>query len=73
MQLGRKPTDDELTSKMNLSKEEFAKIRKDAGAVGVVSLSRKWFETDSNKDVREIDVLEDPKQVNPISLFSVVI
>ena len=52
---------------MNVSKEEFTKIRKDAGAVGVVSLSRKWFETDSNKDVREIDVLEDPKQVNPFS------
>ena len=67
MQLGRKPTDDELIAKMKISKEEFAKIRKDSGAVGVVSLSRKWFETDSNKDVREIDVLEDPKQVNPIS------
>ena len=39
----------------------------DAGAVGVVSLSRKWFETDSNKDVREIDVLHDPRQVNPLT------
>ena len=67
MQLGRVPTDDEITKKLNVSKEEFSKIRKDAGAVGVVSLSRKWFETDSNKDVREIDVLEDPKQVDPLS------
>ncbi len=67
MQLGRKPTDEELYKKMKISKDEFSKIRKDAGAVGVVSLSRKWFETDSNKDVREIDVLEDPKQVNPVS------
>ncbi len=67
MELGRAPTDDELARKMNVSRDEFTKIRKDAGAVGVVSLSRKWFETDSNKDVREIDVLEDPKQVNPLS------
>ncbi|MCX5659566.1 MAG: FliA/WhiG family RNA polymerase sigma factor [Planctomycetota bacterium] len=67
MELGRTPTDDELSKKLNVSKEEFTKIRKDAGAVGVVSLSRKWFETDSNKDVREIDVLEDPKQVNPFA------
>ncbi len=67
MQNGRKPTDDELAEKMELSQEEFAKIRKDAGAVGVVSLSRKWFETDSNKDVREIDVIQDGKQVNPLS------
>ena len=39
MELGRKPTDDELCSKMGVDDEEFAKIRKDAGAVGVVSLS----------------------------------
>ena len=67
MQLGRKPTDDELATKMGVNQEEYAKIRKDAGAVGVVSLSRKWFETDSNKDVREIDVLEDARQVNPLA------
>lgn len=68
MKLGRKPTEEEVASKLKLSQEEYSKIRKDAGAVGVVSLSRKWFETDSNKDVREIDVLEDPKQVNPFSV-----
>jgi RNA polymerase sigma factor FliA len=65
MGLGRKPTDDELVSEMKVDKDEYEKIRKDAGAVGVVSLSRKWFETDSNKDVREIDVLKDDRQVNP--------
>ena len=67
MELGRRPTDDELAKKLNVNKDEYAKIRKDAGAVGVVSLSRKWFETDSSKDVREIDVLEDSRQVNPLS------
>ena len=67
MGLGRSATEEEITKKLNVSKDEYAKIRRDAGAVGVVSLSRKWFETDSNKDVREIDVLEDPKQVNPLS------
>jgi len=64
---GRKPTDDELADRLKVGKEEFAKIRKDAGATGVVSLSRKWFETDSNKDVREIDVLEDARQANPLT------
>ncbi len=64
---GTKPTDDEIANKLQMSKEDFAKIRKDSGAVGVVSLSRKWYETDSNKDVREIDVLEDGRQVNPLS------
>lgn len=67
MELGRAPTDDELTRKMGVSKDEYSKIKKDAGAVGVVSLSRKWFETDSNKDVREIDVIEDARQVDPFA------
>src|SRR5580692_8660843 len=42
------------------------KMAKDASAVGLVSLSRKWFETDSNKDVREIDILEDKRGANPV-------
>ncbi len=67
MQLGRSPSDDELSAKMGVSQEEFTKIKKDAGAVGVVSLSRKCFESDSNKDVTEIDVVEDQRQVNPVS------
>ena len=37
---------------------------KDATAVTQVS-SRKWFETDGNKDVREIDVLEDRRTTDP--------
>jgi RNA polymerase sigma factor for flagellar operon FliA len=65
MELGRKPTSEELCNKLNVSKDEFQKIHKDSSAVSVVSLSRKWFETDSNKDVREIDVLKDERQVNP--------
>ncbi len=70
MEFGRNPTEEEIAKRMNLNPEEYGKIRKDAGAVGVVSLSRKWFETDSNKDVREIDVLEDRKQVNPLGSVS---
>lgn len=65
-EFGRMPTEDEIARKMKLSPDEYAKIRRDAGAVSTVSLNRKWFETDSNKDVREIDVIEDPKQANPL-------
>ena len=67
MRLGRKATHDEVATHMEVSPDEYSKIMKDAGPVNVVSLSRKWYETDSNKDVREIDVLEDPKQVSPLS------
>ena len=68
MSLGRKPTEDEIANELGVDDDEYKKIRKDAGTVGVVSLSRKWFETDSSKDVREIDVIRDPRQVNPLSL-----
>ena len=66
MALGRQPTDDEVSARLNVNPEEFDKIRKDAGADGVISLSRKWYDTDSNKEVREIDLLVDPRQTNPV-------
>ncbi len=62
---GRKPEAKELAKYMQLSMKEFRKLQRDAKAVGLVSLSRKWFETDSNKDVREIDVLEDRRSDDP--------
>lgn len=64
-QLGRKPTEKELASQMNMSSDEFQKVFKDSNAASFVSLSRKWFETDTNRDVREIDVLEDRSSEDP--------
>ena len=45
--------------------EEFDKMVGDATAVSLVSLNKKWYETDSYKDVREIDILEDKKAEDP--------
>jgi RNA polymerase sigma factor for flagellar operon FliA len=64
-QLGRKPEAKEIAKQLKVSMSEFRKLQRDARAVGLVSLSRKWFETDSNKDVREIDVLEDRRSDDP--------
>ena len=69
MELGRKPTDQELAKKMRMSLTTFRKLQRDAKAVGLVSLSRKWFETDSSRDVREIDVLEDKRSEDPFRHF----
>ena len=66
VELGRSPTNDEIAKRMKISMAEFEKVAKDASAVGLVTLSRKWFETDSNKDVREIDVLEDKRGADPV-------
>lgn len=69
IECGRKPTDQELAKKMRVNMTEFRKLQRDAKAVGVVSLSRKWFETDSNRDVCEIDVLEDKRSEDPFQHF----
>jgi len=67
MELGRKPTDVEIAEKLEVDMDEYKKLAKDAGPTGVVSLNRKYYETDSNKDVREIDVLKDDRQANPLT------
>jgi RNA polymerase sigma factor for flagellar operon FliA len=63
---GRKPSERELAEFMRLPMGEFRKLQRDAKAITLVSLSRKWFETDSHKDVREIDILEDKRSEDPL-------
>ena len=64
-QHGRPPTDQELAERLGLPMEEYEKMAADANAVGLISLNKKWYETDSYKDVREIDILEDKKGEDP--------
>jgi RNA polymerase sigma factor for flagellar operon FliA len=64
-QLGRHPTERELANHMQLSVPELEKMLMDANAVNLISLNKKWYETDSYKDVREIDILEDKKGEDP--------
>ena len=44
---------------------EIEKLLLDAKAVNLVSLNKKWSETDSSKEVSEIDILEDHKGEDP--------
>lgn len=62
---GRPPADEEIARKMQLSRKKFEKLKNEANAVGLVSLNKKWYETDSYKDVREVDILEDAKGEDP--------
>src|SRR5580692_3850457 len=62
---GRPPTDIELAAHLGLPMGEYDKMASDANAVGLISLNKKWYETDSYKDVREIDILEDKKGEDP--------
>ncbi|MBY0230008.1 MAG: FliA/WhiG family RNA polymerase sigma factor [Gemmataceae bacterium] len=63
--LGRPPRPEEMAEKMGMTVEEFLKQVGESTAVSQVSLNKKWYETDSYKDVREIDILEDKKAEDP--------
>jgi RNA polymerase sigma factor for flagellar operon FliA len=63
--LGRHPTDQELAAQMQLNIQDLEKMLLEANAVNLISLNKKWYETDSYKDVREIDILEDKKGEDP--------
>ena len=63
--LGRQATEIELASQLEISVPELEKMVLEANAVNLISLNKKWYETDSYKDVREIDILEDKKGEDP--------
>ena len=65
VELGRVPTEGEMAERMGLGNDEMDKLVRDATAVTVVSLSRKYYETDSNREVTEIDVLVDRRGKDP--------
>jgi RNA polymerase sigma factor for flagellar operon FliA len=63
--LGRQPSEVELAGELGITVAELEKMILDANAVNLISLNKKWYETDSYKDVREIDILEDKKGEDP--------
>ena len=64
--LGRAPTEEEASAHLKMSAGEYRKLVRDATAVSLISLSKKWYETDGSKDVREIDLLEDKRGESPV-------
>jgi len=64
--LGRKPTEKETAKELDLNKEEFERVRKDANAVGIVSLNTKYSDSDGDKEIREIDIIKDRKSQDPL-------
>lgn len=67
MKLGRQPTQQEIAEHLGVDTEEYKKIHRDGSPVGVVSLSRNWNRSDGNRELREIDVIQDRRQVNPLN------
>jgi len=64
---GKPATDDEVAKSLNVVGEEFDKLKRDSAAVSTRSLSARTFASDSGREVREIDVIRDESQSNPIT------
>lgn len=67
MRTGEAPTEDEIATRLGLDSEEFDKYRRDGQPVGTISITRKAFPSDGTKDVREIDVIKDDHQHDPLT------
>ncbi|MFZ4574083.1 MAG: FliA/WhiG family RNA polymerase sigma factor [Phycisphaerales bacterium] len=63
---GRPATDDEISGILNVEGDDFEKLKRDGDAVSTRSLTQRCFPSDGNRDVREIDVIRDESQSNPI-------
>ena len=66
---GRQATDEEVARLLNVSGEELEKLKRDGNARTTRSLSARTFGGDngSGREVREIDVIRDETQTNPLT------
>jgi RNA polymerase sigma factor for flagellar operon FliA len=66
MHLGRKPDEQELADELNMDMDEFTRLQRDANAASIVSLNTKCGDSESEKDVCEIDVIKDHRSEDPL-------
>ncbi len=66
---GRPANEEEVAKVLNVDADELEKITRDSKAVMTRSLSQRTFASDSSsgREVREIDVIRDESQSNPLS------
>jgi RNA polymerase sigma factor FliA len=69
MELGRKATDKEIANKLEVDKSEFIKYKRDSSAVAVTSITRKCYQSEGSRELREIDVIKDEHQSSPVKLI----
>jgi RNA polymerase sigma factor FliA len=64
-ELGRLPSEDEIAARLGMTRAELDKLMSDANAVLLISLSRNYVDQDSDRELQEIDVLEDRRSCDP--------
>ncbi len=66
METGEPASDGQVAQRLGLGGEEFDKLKRDSSAVNIRSLTQRCYQSDGGRDVREIDVVRDERQVNPV-------
>jgi len=66
METGLKATNNQIIEYLEIDNDEFEKFERDSRPVMMTSLNRKAYDTDSSKDVQEIDIIQDQRQENPV-------
>jgi RNA polymerase sigma factor for flagellar operon FliA len=66
-ELGRAPSEDEIARRMQLPPEQFGKMLRDANAVSLVSLSQKFGDAGTDRDIAEIDIVPDAQSRDPVA------
>ncbi|MGP1346419.1 MAG: FliA/WhiG family RNA polymerase sigma factor [Phycisphaerales bacterium] len=64
---GVRPTDEEIATELGCDQEEVKKVLKDGRAVNMSSLSKQRYQSDGSREVREIDVIHDSRQSDPLT------
>jgi len=67
--LGRVPSEEELAEALEMTMDEYSDLVRETTTGIFISLDRKWYETDNNKEVREVDLLDDERQEEPTSVL----
>ncbi len=66
MRTGKPASNDDIAAFLGLEDEQFEKYLRDSASVSTISLSRNCFQSDGLKEVREIDVIRDDSQADPV-------
>lgn len=64
--LGRRPTEKEIARELDIGMDDFNRLRRDANASSLISLSTKYADGDGGKDMCEIDIIKDRRVKDPM-------
>jgi RNA polymerase sigma factor for flagellar operon FliA len=64
---GRAPTEDETAAELGVDLEEYRRMQRDASATGILSLSNNYSDGESEKDIRESDIIRNDKSKDPLT------